>query len=164
METTDGAKDRVRVSVRINGQEHHLEVDARTTTLELLREHLHQTGAKLSCGEQRCGACTVLVGGLPISSCTYLAYELDGAEVLTIEGLAANGELDTLQRTFIEEGAVQCGFCTPGMILTARALLNDFDHPSDADIREALAGNLCRCTGYEAILRAVQKARDAEAE
>lgn len=155
--------DQIEVSVRVNGIEHHLTVDAGTTTLELLRDELLLTGTKLSCGEQRCGVCTVLVDGRPISACTYLAYELRGTEVLTIEGLASDGELDTLQTTFVEENALQCGFCTPGMIMTARALLNDIERPTERQIRSALSGNICRCTGYDAIVRAVASARDREA-
>lgn len=152
----------LEVSVRVNGEQHHLAIEPWMSLLELLRGTLDLTGAKHSCDEQRCGACTVLVGGMPASACTMLAYEVDGAEVLTIEGLSDGEDLDTVQQAFIDEGAVQCGFCTPGMIMTVRALLNDVRHPGDAMIREALAGNLCRCTGYAAIIRAVRRAIDVE--
>jgi carbon-monoxide dehydrogenase small subunit len=157
--SSDGA---LSISLRVNGQQQHVDVDARSTLLDLIRDRLHLTGAKRSCSEQRCGACTVLVGGLPVSACTYLAYECDGEEVLTIEGLANGDHLNVVQETFIEEAAVQCGFCTPGMILTARALLNDIADPSAQLIEEALIGNICRCTGYESIRRAVVRARDRE--
>lgn len=126
------------------------------TLLELIRDRLHLTGTKEGCGIGECGACTVLLDGKPVTSCLVLAVEADGAAVETIEGEAKNGELSLLQKAFVETGAVQCGFCTPGMIMSARGLLRRNPNPTDAEIVEAMAGNLCRCTGYEAILRAVR--------
>jgi aerobic carbon-monoxide dehydrogenase small subunit len=144
--------------VRVNGEEYALDIDPQATILDLLRAHLDLTGTKRSCGEQRCGSCTVLLNGLPVSACAVLAYEAHEQEVLTIEGLGAAGQLDPVQAAFIEEGAVQCGFCTPGMIMTVRALINDFGQPSRDIVEQALAGNICRCTGYESICRAIQRA------
>jgi aerobic-type carbon monoxide dehydrogenase small subunit (CoxS/CutS family) len=152
----------IPIAVRVNGTEHHLTLETTLTLLELLRGVLNLTGAKLSCGEQRCGACTVLVDGAPVSACALLAYEADGAEVLTIEGLADDDTLDPVQQAFAESGAVQCGFCTPGMIMTVRALLNDIPEPDDDTVRSALVGNICRCTGYGGILRAVRLAVERE--
>lgn len=147
--------------VRVNGQEHSIDVEPQETLLDLLRAHLDLTGTKRSCGEQRCGTCTVLLNGLPVSSCSLLAYESHQQEVLTIEGLAAGGRLDVVQEAFIEEGAVQCGFCTPGMVMTVRALLNDFAEVSRDIVDQALAGSICRCTGYDSICRAIQRAVSA---
>jgi carbon-monoxide dehydrogenase small subunit len=148
----------IPLMVRVNGQEYPLDVEPRATLLDLIRAYLDLTGTKRSCGEQRCGSCTVLLNGLPVSACAVLAYEAHQQEVLTIEGLGAAGELDVVQTAFIDEGAVQCGFCTPGMIMTARALLNDFGTVSRDIVEQALVGNICRCTGYESICRAIQRA------
>jgi carbon-monoxide dehydrogenase small subunit len=126
------------------------------TLLEFVRGHLQLTGTKEGCGIGECGACTVLLDGKPVTACLVLAVEADGATVETIEGEVKDGELSLLQRAFVETGAVQCGFCTPGMIMSARGLLRRRPNPSDEEIVEAMAGNLCRCTGYEAILRAVR--------
>jgi carbon-monoxide dehydrogenase small subunit len=123
--------------------------------VDLLREALGLTGTKVSCGEGECGACTVLVNGKAINSCITLAVSVGGCEITTIEGLAKDGNLHPLQEAFIEHGAAQCGFCTPGMILSAKALLDKSPHPNEDEIKQALAGNLCRCTGYASILRAV---------
>ena len=144
--------------VRVNGEEYALDIDPRATILDLLRTHLDLTGTKRSCGEQRCGSCTILLDGLPVSACAVLAYEAHEREILSIEGLGDGGELDPVQVAFIEEGAVQCGFCTPGMIMTVRALINDFGHLSRNIVEQALAGNICRCTGYESICRAIERA------
>ncbi len=131
-------------------------VPAGMTLLELIRDRLHLTGTKEGCGIGECGACTVLLDGKPVTSCLVLAVEADGAAVETVEGEATNGELSRLQKAFVETGAVQCGFCTPGMIMSARGLLRRSPSPTNEEIVEAMAGNLCRCTGYEAILRAVR--------
>ncbi len=148
------------IRVTVNGMVETASVPSGMTLLEFLRERLYLTGAKEGCGMGECGACTVLLDGVPVTSCLVLAVEADGREVRTVEGEATDGELSALQRAFIEEGAVQCGFCTPGMIMSARALLQRNPHPSDPEIREAIAGNLCRCTGYEAIVRAIRRAAE----
>jgi carbon-monoxide dehydrogenase small subunit len=132
------------------------------TLLEFLRERLYLTGAKEGCGAGECGACTVLLDGLPVTACLVLAVEGDGREVRTVEGEAKATGLSVLQRAFIEEGAIQCGFCTPGMIMSARGLLDRNPNPTDAEIVEAIAGNLCRCTGYEAIVAAIRRAAKEE--
>jgi len=152
------------IDVVVNGHLERVTVAASMTLLELLRDVLHLTGTKEGCGIGECGACTVLLDGQPVTSCLVLAVEADGHEVRTIEGEATDGELSELQRAFIDAGAVQCGFCTPGMIMSARALLERNPAPSDEDIVEAMAGNLCRCTGYEAILHAVRLAAQRRAE
>ena len=143
----------------VNGEAVHLQVDARRTLLEVLREELKLFGARESCGVGMCGACTVLVDGRPLSACLTLAALHDGRNVLTIEGLARGGALHPLQQSFIDHNAVQCGFCTPGMILMAKALLDEEPEAAPEHLRESLAGNLCRCGGYAAILAAVLAAR-----
>tara|TARA_B100000614_G_scaffold256645_1_gene275558 strand:+ start:181 stop:663 length:483 start_codon:yes stop_codon:yes gene_type:complete len=148
----------VPIAVTINQTRYDVEVKAHHTLLEVLREQLHLTGTKRSCGEGECGACTVLVNGEAVNSCLVLAAEMDGAEILTIEGLERNGELSPLQQAFLDRGAVQCGFCTPGMVMAAEYLLRTTPHPTEAEIREGLSGNLCRCTGYEGIVEAVKHA------
>ena len=152
----------VSISLRVNGERHDLRVPAHHTLLQLLRERLMLTGAKNGCDDGECGACTVLLNGEPVNSCLILAPEADGAEIVTVEGLAADDQLDPLQEAFVEAGAVQCGFCTPGMLLSARALLNRNPNPSEEEIRTALAGNLCRCTGYLRIISAVRSAASVE--
>ncbi|MFH1609832.1 MAG: (2Fe-2S)-binding protein [Candidatus Bipolaricaulota bacterium] len=148
----------VEVRVTVNGQAERVLVSPGMTLLELLRERLHLTGTKEGCGMGECGACTVLLDGVPVNSCLVLAVEVDGREVRTVEGEATEGRLSPLQEAFIVEDAVQCGFCTPGMVMSARGLLLRNPDPSEDEIREALAGNLCRCTGYEAIVAAVKRA------
>ncbi len=128
--------------------------------LHLLRRELGLVGTREGCGQGECGACTVLVDGRPVNSCLYPAPDIEGRDVLTIEGLSTNGTLSTLQRSFVELGAIQCGFCTPGMILSAHALVEQNPEASEREIREALAGNLCRCTGYLQIVRAVRRAAE----
>jgi len=148
-----------RISFLLNGEVQELEIEDHWTLLYLLREELGLTGTKEGCGSGECGACTVLVDNKAVNSCLYLAAEADGKEVLTIEGLASpDGTLHPLQRAFVENGAIQCGFCTPGMILSAKALLDENPSPTEEEIRHALAGNLCRCTGYLQIFRAVKAA------
>jgi carbon-monoxide dehydrogenase small subunit len=128
------------------------------TLLQMLRERLALTGTKNGCEAGECGACTVLMNGEPVNACLVLAAEAEGAEIVTVEGLAHDDQLDVVQQAFVEEGAVQCGFCTPGVLISARALLDRNPQPTDEETREALVGNLCRCTGYNRIVRAVQKA------
>jgi carbon-monoxide dehydrogenase small subunit len=128
------------------------------TLLQMLRDKLALTGTKNGCEAGECGACTVLVDGEPVNSCMMLAVEADGRNILTVEGLAAEGELNPLQQAFVEHNAVQCGFCTPGMLMTTTALLQRNPHPTEDEIKDALVGNLCRCTGYVRIIQAVQSA------
>ncbi len=150
------------IALTVNGKPEEANVPAGMTLLEFLRERLFLTGAKEGCGAGECGACTVLLDGNPVTSCLILAVEANGCEVRTVEGEAGQGDLSALQKAFIEEGAIQCGFCTPGMILSARALLERNPDPTDAQIVEAIAGNLCRCTGYEAIIAAIRRAAKEE--
>jgi aerobic-type carbon monoxide dehydrogenase small subunit (CoxS/CutS family) len=144
------------LDITVNGRRHRLTTPGETTLLRLLRDVLGLTGTKEGCDDSECGACMVLVDGRPVNSCCYLAHQAAGAEVTTIEGLARDGEPSPLQRAFLTEGGVQCGYCTPGMVISATALLNSVPDPSEAQIRQALAGNLCRCTGYQKIIKAVQ--------
>ena len=146
------------VTVTVNGQIERASVPAPMTLLEFLRDRIHLTGTKEGCGIGECGACTVLLDGKPVTACLVLAVEADGCAVRTIEGEATDGQLSALQQAFIDAGAVQCGFCTPGMIMSARGLLMRNPAPSDEEIVEAIAGNLCRCTGYEAIIEAIRLA------
>lgn len=149
-----------RITVTINGQFYELDVPTNRLLIDLLREDLHLMGTKEGCGEGECGACTVLLNGKPVTSCLILAAHVDGGNIVTIEGLAEDGVLDPLQASFISEGAAQCGYCTPGMIMTAKELLNENPRPTEDEIKEALAGNLCRCTGYSAIVRAVRSSAE----
>ena len=144
------------ISCRVNGIAVQKEISSDLRLIDFLREHLQLTGVKEGCGEGECGACTILLNGEPVNSCLILAVQVEGSEIITIEGLAENGELNPLQQAFIDYGAVQCGFCTPGMILSAKALLDKNPHPTEEEIRRAISGNLCRCTGYQAIVDAVQ--------
>jgi aerobic carbon-monoxide dehydrogenase small subunit len=144
------------LTMTVNGNEIDVAVTPNTTLLEVLRDDLGFTGVKEGCSEGVCGACTVLMNGAPIRSCITLALEAEGASVTTIEGLASRGHLHPVQQAFIDQGAVQCGFCTPGMILSSKALLDRSPHPADDEIKTALAGNFCRCTGYRKILDAVR--------
>ena len=141
--------------LRVNGDEYEILTETHKTLLEVLREDLGLTGTKRGCDLGACGACTVLMDGKPHLSCLTLALNARGKEILTIEGLSQNGDLHPLQRAFIEKGAIQCGFCTPGMILTAKAFLDEHPHPSEAEVKEAISGNLCRCTGYTKIVEAI---------
>jgi carbon-monoxide dehydrogenase small subunit len=144
------------IKLTVNGAPWEGQVPVEMTLLQLLRERLALTGAKEGCGIGECGACTVLLGGRPVNACMILAVEADGADLRTIEGEASPQRLSALQQAFIDHHAVQCGFCTPGMIMSAQALLERNPHPSDDEIIEAISGNLCRCTGYAAILDAVR--------
>ncbi|MGB8647824.1 MAG: (2Fe-2S)-binding protein [Anaerolineae bacterium] len=146
------------ISLQVNGAAERATVPSNMTLLTLLREVLVLTGTKNGCTAGECGACTVLMNGEPINACMVLAVEANGADILTVEGLVHDGKLDRLQEKFVELTGVQCGFCTPGMLISARALLNRHPHPTEAQIQEALIGNLCRCTGYTRIVQAVQEA------
>ena len=154
--------DRVPITVTVNGQSHVGEVEPRQLLVYFLRESLGLTGTHVGCDTSNCGACTVHLDGEAVKSCTVLAVQADGAEVTTIEGMAAEGELHALQAAFWEHHGLQCGFCTPGMIMAAADLLARNDSPSEEDVREALAGNLCRCTGYQNIVKAVMAAAGEE--
>jgi aerobic carbon-monoxide dehydrogenase small subunit len=144
------------ITVTVNGQEHSLEVEPRLLLVHLLREKLGLTGTHVGCDTTSCGACTVLVDGTPIKSCTYFAVQVDGREVKTVEGLAQGGQLHPIQQGFKEEHGLQCGFCTPGMMLVTSVLLEENPNPSEEEIRWAISGNICRCTGYQNIVKAVQ--------
>lgn len=148
----------VTVTLTVNGQSHTVTTAAHQTLLYLLRDDLGLYGTKDGCGEGECGACTVLMDGRPVNACLVLAGQAHGRAVLTIEGLAGDGNLHPLQRAFVRLGAVQCGFCTPGLLLSAVALLERHPNPSEAQIRQALTGNLCRCTGYAQIIDAIRQA------
>ena len=150
----------MRVELTVNGDPYRREVEPDATLLSLLRDALGLTGTKWGCMTGDCGACTVLVDGEPVVSCLQLARQVDGAEVTTVEGLAENGQLGDLQAAFVRNGAAQCGFCTPGVLMSAEALLRRTDAPTEAEVREALSGNLCRCTGYNKIVDAVLEAAD----
>jgi carbon-monoxide dehydrogenase small subunit len=149
-----------KITLTINGETEIVEVPANMTLLQMLREKVALTGTKNGCAAGECGACTVMLNGEPVNSCMVLAAECDGAKVTTVEGLSKDGQLDVVQKTIIEAGGVQCGFCTPGMLISARALLNRNPHPTEAEIAEALVGNLCRCTGYVRIIKAVEMAAE----
>jgi len=153
------------IKLVVNGETREIAVEVNQTLLEVLREDLGLTGTKKGCNQGECGACTVLLDGKPVSSCLVLAVKADCKSVMTIEGVAKNGHLDQIQETFNEKGAIQCGFCTPGMILTTKNLLDENPAPSTDEIKEAIAGNICRCTGYVQIIEAITalaKAKNAQ--
>ncbi len=154
-------KQLLPISLNVNGDSYDIAIPPWRTLLEVLRENLGLTGTKKSCLEGQCGACTVLLDGKPVNSCLLLAVEAQGKEITTIEGLARDGVLHPLQKAFVEHGAIQCGFCSPGMALAAKALLDRNPNPSEDEVRHAIVGHLCRCTGYFQIIEAI---RDAAAE
>jgi aerobic carbon-monoxide dehydrogenase small subunit len=147
-----------RVRVKVNGSDHEAEIEPRLLLVHFIREVLMLTGTHVGCDTTNCGACTVLLDGRAVKSCTVFAVQADGCEIRTIEGVATNGKLHPLQEGFKEEHGLQCGFCTPGMIMSACALLEKNPHPSEQDIRWGISGNMCRCTGYQNIVKAVQYA------
>ncbi len=147
-----------RITLTVNGETEQVDVPSQMTLLQMLRDKLALTGTKNGCNAGECGSCTVLLNGEPINSCMVLAVECQAAEVVTVEGLAKDGVLDPVQQTIIDHGGVQCGFCTPGILISSRALLDRNPDPTEDDVREALVGNLCRCTGYLRIVDAVQDA------
>jgi len=149
------------VSLTVNGLREYVQVASNETLLALLRDRLGLTGTKNGCSAGECGACTVLMDSEPVNACLILAVEADGAQIVTVEGLANDSQLDPLQQALIDHSGVQCGFCTPGVLISARALLNRNPHPSEDDIKNALRGNLCRCTGYVRIIDAVKAAAKA---
>lgn len=153
--------NKIKIELTVNGTLHRLEIASDKSLARVLREDLELMGTKISCGAGECGACTVLVGGKAVNSCIVLAAEVAGREITTIEGLAKLGQLDPIQEAFVEEGAIQCGFCTPGMIMSTKGLLLENPDPTEDEIKDALEGNLCRCTGYLSIIRAVKRAAAA---
>ena len=146
---------KLHLTFTVNGESREVLIDPRRTLLDVLRNHLDLRGAHRGCDSGNCGACTVLLDGRPVTSCLVLAADCEGADVLTIEGVSPNGCLHPVQRALVEHGGIQCGFCTPGMVMASLALLNDNPHPAEADVRLGLSGNLCRCTGYKKIVDAV---------
>lgn len=152
--------EKVKISFNLNNKDVTIEVNPNKRLIDMLREDFKMLSVKEGCSEGECGACTVIVDGEAVTSCIVLAPQVDGLSVITLEGLSQNGELDKLQQSFIDAGAVQCGFCTPGMILSAKALLMKDPNPTKEEIKKAMSGNLCRCTGYTKIIEAVEIARD----
>jgi len=152
------------INIQINGTAHALDVPPMKRLLDVLREDLHLTGTKEGCGEGECGSCSVIVDGEVINSCLVPVCQVSGSTILTVEGLARDGRLDPLQQAFLECGGAQCGICTPGMLIAARALLDETPRPSREDIKEAIAGNLCRCTGYIKIIDAIEQSASSRAE
>jgi len=149
------------IRLMVNGEEHDVFVSPNETLVEVLRDRLELTGTKMGCGEGACGTCTVLLDGKPVRSCLTLAVEVQGKEIVTIEGLAVGAELHPVQVAFMEHGAIQCGFCSPGMILNGKALLDENPHPTEEEVRRAISGVVCRCTGYAKIVEAIMAAADA---
>ncbi len=146
------------ISFALNGKEYKLSVPANAVLLDIIRDKMHLTGTKEGCGRGECGACTILFNGRSVNACLILAPQADGAEIVTVEGADVERKLLSIQKAFVEEGAIQCGFCTPGMIMSSLYLLNKNPNPSISEIREGISGNLCRCTGYVKIIKAVERA------
>jgi carbon-monoxide dehydrogenase small subunit len=146
------------ITVNVNGEKEIVEVPAHWTLLQMLRYKMGLTGTKNGCAGGECGACTVMLDGVPVNSCMVLGVECDGAEIITVEGLARDGQMDPVQQAIIDAGGVQCGFCTPGVLISSRALLDRSPNPTDLEIQEALVGNLCRCTGYVRIIEGIKQA------
>ena len=153
--SNNGRGGTILIELTVNGRRVSLDIPPQLTLLDLVRDRLSLKGAKRSCDLQVCGACTILVNGKAVSACTYLAYEARGAEVLTIEGMADGNRLHPIQQAFVDNGAFQCGFCTPGMILAAKSLLDEVPRPSEEKVKEYMQGNICRCTGYRKIVEAI---------
>lgn len=149
---------KIRIRLNVNGKDYEIEVKPHWTLLQVIRDLLGLTGTKYGCGTGECGACTVLIDGKPMTSCLVLAASAEGRKIITIEGISSGDNLHPLQKAFIEEGAIQCGYCTPGMILTAKAFLERNPHPTEKEVRRAIDGNLCRCTGYVKIVKAILRA------
>lgn len=147
------------ISLTVNGEKRDIEIDENTRLLDLIRDDLGLVGTKEGCGEGECGACTVIMDGETVNSCMVMAFQANGSEVTTIEGLEKDGELDPVQRAFMDVGAVQCGFCIPGMVLSTKALLDKNENPTEEEIKEGLSGNLCRCTGYSKMMNATELSR-----
>ena len=158
-ETKKTMPDTIKIHFNLNGKETVLTTPANRRLLDILREDFALTGTKEGCSIGECGACTVLLDNKAVNSCLILAGQINGSDIITIEGLAKNGTLHPLQENFLNHGAVQCGFCTPGMLMSAYALLIENPHPSEEEIKEAIAGNLCRCTGYKQIIKAIQETK-----
>ncbi|HBW34359.1 (2Fe-2S)-binding protein [Desulfosporosinus sp. BICA1-9] len=152
----------MQIEFKLNGKEYNMEVSSTLRLVDLLREELGLTGTKEGCGEGECGSCTVIMNGKAVNSCLVLALQIRGQEILTIEALEKDGQLDKLQHSFIQNGAVQCGYCTPGMLMSAKALLMTNPNPTDEEIKISIAGNLCRCTGYNKIVTAIKEAADGK--
>ncbi len=152
--------EKLNLKFKVNGKEVELTVSANKTLLDILREDLNLTGTKRGCDTGECGACTVIMNGRTVNSCLVLAGEVQGAEIITVEGLGGEEALHPLQEAFLEEDAVQCGFCTPGMLMSAKYLLDRNPNPTEEEIKEAISGNLCRCTGYIPIIRAIKRAAE----
>ena len=150
-----------QINLMVNNNAYQVDIDTRRTLLEVIREHLGLMGTKKGCDEGDCGACTVLLDGKPVNSCLVLAVEAQGKAITTIEGLAVNGKLDPIQTAFVENGAFQCGFCTPGIVMAAKGLLSEKPHPTEDEAKRAIAGNLCRCTGYLRFVEGIIKASQA---
>ncbi|MEG2934967.1 MAG: (2Fe-2S)-binding protein [Clostridium sp.] len=146
-----------KINLKINGKDYKIEIDVRESLLDVLRNRLQLTGVKQGCGVGECGACTVLVDGSPVDSCIYMAVWAEGKDVLTIEGVGNGNNLSKVQQAFVEEGAIQCGFCTPGLVLTTTALVNSGEEFSEEEVKREISGHLCRCTGYQKIFNATKK-------
>jgi aerobic-type carbon monoxide dehydrogenase small subunit (CoxS/CutS family) len=144
-----------RIRLTVNGQEYELYINPKTLLVEAIRDHIGLTGTKRGCETVSCGACTVMINGMAVKSCSVLAVQAEGAQITTIEGMENNGKLAPIQKAFIHHGAYQCGFCTSGMVMMAQAFLNENPHPTEGEIREGIEGNICRCTGYNSIVRAI---------
>ena len=155
-------KPKKTIKVKVNGAEHTLTISPDRMLLDMLREDLGLTGTKRGCGNGECGACSVIMDGKLVNSCLVPAMKADGSEISTVEGLASEGDLHPIQEAFLEKGAVQCGFCTPGMLLAAKSLLDQNPHPSLEEIKTAISGNLCRCTGYTKIIEAIESVNRAD--
>lgn len=150
------------ITISVNGQPYELSINPKTLLVDVLRKQLKLTGTKRGCNEGACGACTVVLNGAAVKSCSVLAVQADGAEILTVEGLARGADLHPLQKAFLDYGAFQCGFCTPGMLMSAKALLDETPHPTQQQIKEGIDGNVCRCTGYNSIIRAITAVAQGE--